>query len=92
MVQFVDVARQYVSQYTGVSIGSNAIPENYQGVIVNLSMATALDMISSQGAASLAELSYDGGQIPQSANGYRQLAEMQLKVLGRECVVARSLS
>ena len=92
MVQFVDVSRQYVSQFTGVTIGSNSIPENYQGVIVNLSMGMAVDAIVSQGFASLSELSIQGGQVPMSAQAYRNLGEMQLKVLGRHVNIARSLS
>jgi hypothetical protein len=92
MVQFVDLARQYVSQFTGVSIGSNSIPENYQSAIVNLSMGMAIDAVASQGFASLSELTINGGQIPMSAQGYKNLGEMQLKVLGRHVGYARSLS
>ncbi len=92
MVQFVDISRQYVSQYTGVAIGSNSIPENYQGAIVNYSMAMAIDAVASQGFASLSELTINGGQIPMSAQAYRNLADMQLKVLGRSVSFARSLS
>ena len=92
MINFVDVARQYVSQYTGITIGSNSISENYQGAIVNLSMGMAIDAIVSQGYASLSELTLQGGQIPMSAQAYRQLGEMQLKVLGRHVNAVRSLS
>jgi hypothetical protein len=91
-ILFVDLARQYVSQYTGVSIGSNSIPENYQSVIVNLSMSNVINSIVSQGYASLSELSINGGQIPMSASGYKEMAEMQLKVMGRYVGFARSLS
>jgi hypothetical protein len=92
MVQFVDLARQQVAQFTGVSIGSNSIAENYQSVICNLSLATAIDMVVSQGYASLAELTFNGGQVPMSADGYRKMADMQLKVIGRHVNIARSLS
>lgn len=92
MVQFVDLARQYVSQYTNVSIGSNSIPENYQSVITNLAMSSVINSIVSQGFASLSELSFQGGQIPMSASGYKEMANMQLKVLGRHVSAVRSLS
>ena len=92
MLQFVDLARQYVSQFCGVSIGSNSIPENYQSAIVNLSMSSAINSIVSQGYATLSELTINGGQVPMSASGYKEMADMQLKVLGRHINVVRSLS
>jgi len=92
MVQFVDLARQYVSQFTGVTIGSNSISENYQGVIVNLAMSSVMSSIVSQGFGQIAELTINGGQIPMSASAYKELADAQLKVLGRHVVSVRSLS
>ncbi len=92
MIQFVDVSRQYVSQFCGVTIGSNSIAENYQGAITNYAMGMAIDSVASQGFASLSELTIQGGQIPMSAEAYRNLADMQLKVLGRHIGYARSLS
>lgn len=92
MVQFVDVARQYAAQFTGTAIGSNSIPENYQGAIFNLSMANAINSIVSQGFGTISELTINGGQIPMSAQSYKDLGEMQLKMLGRHISYARSLS
>jgi len=92
MLQFVDVARQYASQFTGVSIGSNSIPENYQMAIFNLSMSNAINTIVSQGYGTIAELTINGGNIPMSAQAYKDLGEMQLKVLGRHVSAVRSLS
>ena len=92
IIQFVDLSRQYVSQYCGVTIGSNSIPENYQSAITNFALGMSMDALVSQGYASLSELSFQGGQIPMSAQGYKSLGEMQLKVLGRHCQAVRSLS
>ena len=94
-VLFVDLARQYVSQYTGQAIGSNSIPENYQSVIVNFSMANVMDMvISTPGGTDLAlgELKIGEGGILLAPEQYRKLGEMQLKVMGRNVQFARSLS
>ena len=92
LVQFVDIARQYVSQFTGVSIGSNSINENYQGAITNYAMGMAIDAIVSQGFGTISELTIQGGQIPMSAQAYRNLADMQMRILGRHFTISRSLS
>ena len=91
MVQIVDIARQYVSQYTNTPIGSNSIPENYQGVITNLALSDTMKMVFAGGDISLSELSvtYRGVMSPEQ---YQTLAESQLKMLGRHVSYARSLS
>ena len=48
MVIIVDSARQYVSNYTGINIGSNSIADKYQGAIVDFAMADTIDLILAQ--------------------------------------------
>ena len=94
-VQLVDLSRQYVAQFTGATIGSNSIPENYQSAIVDFAMANVMDMvISTPGGTQLAlgELSMTEGGLILAPEQYRKLGEMKLKVLGRKVSFARSLS
>lgn len=91
LIPIVDVNRQYVSQYCGVSIGSNSIPENYQAPIVNFSLSDVMKLVFAGGDVSLDQLSitYRGVMSPEQ---YQTLAESQLKVMGRHIQISRSLS
>jgi hypothetical protein len=94
-VQMVDLARQYVAQFTGQSIGSNSIPENYQSAIVDFAMANVMSMVlSTQGGTDLAlgELKVSDGGVVLTPEQYRLMGEMKLKLLGRHISFARVLS
>lgn len=86
MNEIVDMNRQHVANYVGKSIGSNSIDPKYQPPIINFSKADTIDFVVAQAGgekAALAELSFeDSGEVMSSA-AWRQLAEGQLRSLGR---------
>lgn len=91
----VDSARQHVANFTGASIGSNAIADKYQPPIVDFAMADVVDLMLSQAGGEdikLSELSISENGELMSADQYRQLGEMKLKAIGRKIRYARSLS
>lgn len=91
----VDMARQHVANYTGVSIGSNSIPDIYQPPIVNFAMADTVDFMLSQAGGEnlrLADLAIDETGELMSAGQYRMMGENMLKALGRKVRYSRSLS
>ena len=94
MVEIVDMNRIHVQNYTGQTIGSNAISETFQPTIVDLSKADAIDSSSGQGDFSelkLADLSIgeNSGEISKSL---RDSAMDKLKMLGQKRRFARSVS
>ena len=95
LVIIVDTARQYVAQYTGATIGSNSIDENYQMAIVTFAKADLADFlnIDGQGAnTTLSELSVGTTDLGMTSTAYRLLGESMLKSLGRNYQIVRSLS
>lgn len=94
MVDTVDMNRVYVQNFTGASIGSNAIPEAYQNAITQFSKADAIDAVTGQSGGekiSLAELSIDDSGDQMSAKQWREAGERSLKALGRTYHVSRSI-
>lgn len=94
-VQVVDLARQHVANYTGDNIGSNSIADKYQPAIVDFAKADILDLIAadpSNAGLSLAELSITAADEELSAEQYRLLGEMKLKMLGQNIQYLKSLS
>lgn len=95
-VQMVDLARQYVAQFTGQNIGSNNISENYQSAIVDFSMANVMSMVIAQpGGTDLMlgrDLKLSEGGLLLAPEQYKAMGEMKLKLLGRHVSFARSLS
>ena len=95
LVAVVDMNRQHVSNYTGETIGSNSIADEFQPPIVSLSKADSIDFVQAQAGGeklSLGELSVEETGEGQSSNFWRQLAESQLHEIGRESQFAKSLS
>ena len=94
LVIIVDMARQHVAQYTGVTIGSNSIPENYQGAIVDFAKADLVDFLAmdGQGNISLSDLSVGGIDLNMTSDQYRKLGEMKLQALGKNYQFSQSLS
>ena len=91
----VDMNRQHVANYTGESIGSNAISPEFQPPIVNLSKADAIDFVQAQAGGeklSLGELSVEETGEAQSSDFWRKLAESQLNEIGHLTQFVRSLS
>lgn len=88
MVEIVDMARQHVANYTGETIGSNSINAKFQPPILNLAKADTID--SSKGDVAgetikIGELSVSestGGAM--SSQAFRDIAERQLKELGKD--------
>jgi len=94
MVEIVDMARQYVANYTGDVIGSQSIGAKYQPAIVHFSKADTLDFIQAQTGGEkvkLAELSIEESGEEMSAEQYRLFGEKELKALGRKVQIKRSL-
>ena len=95
LVALVDVARQNVANYVGQTIGSNSIQEEFEPPIVNFAKADAIDFVQAQAGgekASLAELSFEDSGEGMSSASWRELANGQLKNIGRKASFARSLS
>ena len=95
MVEIVDMARQYVENYVGETIGSNNISHKYQPSIVSFSKADTIDFVKAQAGGekvSLAELSVEETGEEMSAEQWRMMGENQLKSLGRKTRFAKSLS
>lgn len=95
MLIITDTARQHVSNYTGITIGSTDIGDRYQPAIIDFAKADLIDLLNAQAGGeriSLAELSIAETGEDLSAEQYRILGEMKLKVLGRAYQFGQSLS
>ena len=94
MIETVDQVRQHVANYTGETIGSNAIAAKFQPAIINLAKADVVNLINAEpgGKIRLAELSVDDGGDILSAKQYTLLGDSNLKALGRKIQVAKSVS
>jgi hypothetical protein len=95
LIQLVDLSRQNVANYAGITIGSNSISDIYQPAIINFAKADVVDLINAQAGGeqiSLGELSLSETGEAMSAEQYRKLAEMFLKNVGRKIQFSRSLS
>ena len=86
MVDIVDQVRQHVANYTGETIGSNAIAKKFQPAIINFAKADTLNLVNSEsgGNIRLAELSIEGGGDILNAKQYSMLGDSNLKALGRK--------
>ncbi len=95
MVEIVDMSRQHVSNFVGVSIGSNSIPPIYQPAIVDFSNAQTLDMVNADSGGAdlkLAELSITNTGQDLSSVQLRMMGEMKLNAIGRKARFNRSIS
>lgn len=95
MLDIVDSARQYVENYTGISIPISGIQTAYQGAVLDFARADAVDMVNAQPGGeslSLGELSLSETGDALSAEQYRMLGESKLKAIGRGIGFVRSLS
>jgi len=95
MVEIVDQSRQYIANYTGVTIGSNNIDAKYQPVILDYVKADVIDLIQAQSGGekiSLGELSIDDSGDDLSAKSYRLMGDLKLKSIGKKFIFARSIS
>ena len=95
LVAVVDMNRQHVANYTGESIGSNAISAEFQPPIVNLSKADTIDFVQAQAGGeklSLRELSVEETGESMSSDFWRKLADSQLNQIGHKTQFVKSLS
>ncbi len=97
MVQTVDLNRQKVASFTGQTIGSNSIADQFQPAIVNFSFGMAVRQVQGQagkgqGTIRLAELSISEGGEVMTAAEYDKMGQMCLEAIGRKSRFARSLS
>ena len=95
MLQTVEFQRMYVQNYTGQSISSAAIGEQFEPIITNLALAFLVDLKIANGdggTTSLGELSVNDGGALMSSQQYKSLAEMQLKAIPRAVSFVRSIS
>ena len=84
-----------MAQYTGVTIGSNSISENYQAPIVTFAKADLQDFLNINGAGvnvSLSDLNVGQIDFGMSSKELRMLGENMLKTLGKPYRFAQSLS
>lgn len=94
LVQTVDACRIHVQNFTGVTIGSNGIPEKFQNAITSFSKADTIDQMNSQAGGKglkLAELSISEGQEEMSSKGFRDIANQSLKYIGRKIGFGKTL-
>ncbi len=95
MVEIVDQSRQFVANYTGDSIGSNAIGAKYQPAIIDFAKADTIDLIGAQAGGEkikLGDLSIAETGEEMSAKQYKLMGDMKLKAIGRKIQFARSIS
>lgn len=86
---------KYCEHYSGQLIGSNAIPEKFQGPILNLTISKVVGLMTVVGADkgfSLGDLSVDGnaGAATELAKTYRELAMEELRRIGGTSRYART--
>ncbi len=85
----VDRAIAHVEEYTGLSIGSTAIPPKYQNAIIYktcIDVMTAIKAFGSDGGISLGDFSTNRGTGDNLANGiqvYTELLKMEKTILGK---------
>jgi len=91
LVIIADIARQHVSNFTGTTIGSTDISDQFQPAIVDFARADTIDLINADGGTNLklAELSMSQ---ELTSDQYRKMAEFKLNALGKDYKFARSLS
>lgn len=77
MIETVNMARIDVQNYTGQTIGSSSIDEQYQSPIVNLSKAQALEMAFSW-AATIHASGASNSTITGDSTGDLSLAELKI--------------
>ncbi len=94
MIEIVDQSRQHVANYTGATIGSNAIDAKYQPAIINFAKSDVVGLINAEpgGKVRLAELHIDDAEDILSSKQYQLLGDSNLKAIGRKARFARSLS
>jgi len=95
MVQTVDISRQYVANYAGVTIGSNSIDAKYQPAIISFASADAIDLKLAQSGGEklrLGDLSIDDSGDTMNAKQFRLQGEMNLRSIGKKFTFVRSLS
>ena len=94
MVETVDMSRQFIADYAGVTIGSNNIDAKYQPVIIDFASADAIDLKQAQSGGEklkLGELSIDDSGDSMNAKQFRLMGEMKLKSIGKKIQFAKSM-
>ena len=91
MLEIIDRKREFVSQYTGITIGSLTIEYKYQDCITLLSAATVTKSMLLTGVDAeevrLGDLTVRkgiGGNVTQAAKQFEEDGMKQLKELGRK--------
>jgi len=94
MVEIVDMSRQFVANYAGVTIGSNNIIATYQPAIVDFASADAIDLKQSQSGGEklkLGELSIDDSGDTMNAKQFRLMGNIKLRSIGKKIQFAKSM-
>lgn len=91
LLRISDRKRQFVQEYTGVTIGSNAIGIKYQDIIVNLTAAQTAKAMQFVGvdatSVTLGDFKIQKGSsssLVSAAKMFEEEAKEQLKLLGRK--------
>lgn len=95
ILQTVELQRMFVQNYTGQSISSSGVSEQFEPVITNLALANLVGLKISNGdggTTSLGEMSVNDQGALLSATEYRNLAMTQLKAIPRATSFVRSIS
>jgi len=97
LLNIADRSRQYVQNYTGVTIGSNSIGLDYQNAILYLSIANTTELMNLTGAdaqsVTLGELTINKGttnNLTQMGLTAKQMAMEELKTLGGKSTYYKS--
>ena len=94
MVETVDLSRQHVANYAGVTIGSNSINAIYQPAIVDFASADAIDLKQAQSGGEklkLGELSIDDSGDTMNAKQFRLMGNIKLKSIGKGFQFSKSM-
>ena len=95
LLEIADMARQHVANFTGKTIGSNGIADEFQSAILDYAKADLIDLINAQPGGEklkLDVLSMEETGDVMSSKQYRMLGEMKLNALGRDYKVLQALS
>lgn len=95
MVEIVTTALHNVENFTGRTIPTDSIEDQFQPAIINFATADTIDLTQSQddaGDLKLEGLSVSEVSGQMSAEAYRKLAESSLRYVGRNVKIAKTIA
>ena len=98
LLELADRKREFVTEFTGLTIGSNSIGIRFQSIVTNLTVAETTRLMSLQGAdassVKLGEFSISkgaGGNLDTVGQNFEDMAMKELKAIGKRIQVFKAL-